>query len=681
MRTDFETSGDIRDVDLLAAFVGFWRSRTPGAISFSRAASSAAFGLAAGEIVSVSSSEARFESSAILVRAGKLDAAALERLSIPEGTDGALAALQTGILTKREWRWGEKIRAIEILADLLAWPDGKYYFDAEARPVAGEFTLTIPRLLLELFLRSRDRNLIEHQLGPSDASLVRSADFDREFSSFGLTADAESVVRLIDGHASAEDIARAAPAEDFAVRKLLAALTTLGLVTAAPQSAVPVETIAEPGAVDEGRSDGEVGTIRDRDEEDEDAEEEDEEDQEVGEEEDATRELATRRVPTLPASGPDASREVPSDWDVPSFEPARRGSAFDFDPPGSTTPLEAFPLPGEIRETRAHAPTGHLPETSDSPDRAGLHGSIHGSEPGSEPELDSRAGAYASSPMDPLDPAASAPREGRTGTGMILGLVLVGLVVAIAAVMYFRSRPVSSARSGTDVPVPASASTSGEAAIPPGTSPLPAAAATAPVATPARSAAARPATALPATPVPERRNAAFAPTPLRVAAVRATATSPAAAPRTTGVPALRPTGTGLAVRPAASASPVRPAPTRVAAAAAKPLPEAKAGAGAGDRGGWNARASKDARRLAGEKTMHYSIQLELACEVPSLSDAFQHDRPAGSMWLLATPHGGRDCFRVLWGRYPSIDAAKRAKSGIPSFFSTDRNHPAVVSVR
>jgi hypothetical protein len=49
------------------------------------------------------------------------------------------------------------------------------------------------------------------------------------------------------------------------------------------------------------------------------------------------------------------------------------------------------------------------------------------------------------------------------------------------------------------------------------------------------------------------------------------------------------------------------------------------------------------------------------------------------MWLLETQHGSRDCFRVMWGRYPSLDAAKRAKTGIPSFFTTPSNHPAVVS--
>ena len=208
MKTEFGTAGDVRDVDLLAAFVAFWRERSSGVVSFTRGGGSAAFSLADGEVVSVSSSEPRFESAAILVRAGKLDATALDRLAVPEGSDGALAALQAGILTKREWRWGEKIRAIEILADLLAWPDGKYYFDSDARPQPGEFNLAVPRLILELFLRSRDRHFVEHQLGPTDAPVVRSEEFDREFATFGLTADAESVVRLIDGRASADDIAR-----------------------------------------------------------------------------------------------------------------------------------------------------------------------------------------------------------------------------------------------------------------------------------------------------------------------------------------------------------------------------------------------------------------------------------------------------------------------------------------
>ncbi len=51
------------------------------------------------------------------------------------------------------------------------------------------------------------------------------------------------------------------------------------------------------------------------------------------------------------------------------------------------------------------------------------------------------------------------------------------------------------------------------------------------------------------------------------------------------------------------------------------------------------------------------------------------------MWLLTVTHGGRDCYRVFWGRYPTLESAKKAKAGIPPYFVTARNHPAVVSVR
>ena len=164
------------------------------------------------------------------MRAGKLEAATLERIAAPEGGDRALLALQAGVLTRREWRWGEKIRAVEILSDLLTWLDGEYWFFRTTEDEAPEARLPIPRLILELFLRSRDRSLVLHYLGGVDVPIARADTFDEEFATFGLTADAESVVRLIDGKSSAAEIASEAPAEPFAVEKLLAALVTLGLV-------------------------------------------------------------------------------------------------------------------------------------------------------------------------------------------------------------------------------------------------------------------------------------------------------------------------------------------------------------------------------------------------------------------------------------------------------------------
>jgi hypothetical protein len=91
------------------------------------------------------------------------------------------------------------------------------------------------------------------------------------------------------------------------------------------------------------------------------------------------------------------------------------------------------------------------------------------------------------------------------------------------------------------------------------------------------------------------------------------------------------------------------------------------------------RAEKDRKRLESDRKTHYSIQLELVCEVPSLVEAWRHDR-GGAMWLATVSHGGRECFRVFWGRYPTLEAARKGKSSIPSYFITASNHPAVVAV-
>jgi uncharacterized protein DUF4388 len=574
MKAAFEASGDIREVDLLAAFVRIWREATSGLLRFSRGAASAGFDLADGEVVAEHSSEPRFETAAILVRAGKLDPAALERLSVTPGTDGALAALQAGLLTKREWKWGEKIRAIEILADLLSWPDGTYSFDAQARPVRSDFVLSVPRLLLELFLRSRDRNLIEHQLGPTDVPLQRSSAFEDEFASFGLTADAESVVRLIDGRASAAEISEQAPAEEFAVLKLLAALKTLGLLeteTASgkeqapglseepevlkkapePQSSFDTWSAAKPYVLDERKPGLEEA-------------------------------LDLPQIPLPEPEGQEAA-EQEQDWDapepqVPPLEPREEL-------------VEVEPIPTTWTDGSPEAVVDWEPNAA---------------------------------PLDrPLDlgeiPPPAAERRGPRWGPLLAGFFAF-LVVAVAATVFLRSRTVAPER-----PRPAEV--------------RPTAAASTPAAAPA----------LVATSAPTR--------------------APAPAPTSSPVrSAARATAPPVVVRP------TRPAPTPTSAPARARAPES-------GRAAWLERARHDAQRLRSDPKTRYAIQLELVCEVPSLAEAWRHDRPAGSIWLLTVPHGGRECFRVFWGRYGSLEEARRAKGGIPSYFMTSSNHPAVVSVR
>jgi uncharacterized protein DUF4388 len=570
MKNAFEAEGELREVDPLAALVSCWRQKTSGTLRFTRGAAESGFDLEEGEIVAVTSSDPRFETAAILIRAGKLAAEAVEGLA-PQGGDAALAALQTGLLTRREWKWGEKIRAIEVLSDLLSWNDGSYRFDAAARPRAGEFRLPVPRLLLELFLRSRDRSLIDHQLGAPDHALVRSEQFDAEFPNFGLTADAESVVRLIDGQSTAAEIAQKAPADEFAVLKLLAALVTLDLVRSVPRSQVePFEVTAKPERETEPAI--EVSPV-------------------------AIEELPERETPRF---------DVP----VEVFSEVAEALPVEIEVPAQQS--EAEPARGMV-ELPALASSGL--------DRfeAGLQESHWEAGPAPEPE---RPRTTVPEAPELFEVGGEEPPSGpRRGGVMVWALGI--LAALIVAVLLWRAVVPSASRSAAK-PEPTT--------LPAVTFPLPVTAA------PIETKVERP-TAAPATPRP----IAASPRP-----VEPTAAPPSRARKATAAPA---------------AGPVVPAP-----------PAAES------REAWTRRAERDRSRLETDRRTHFAIQLELVCEVASLNEAWRHDR-SQAMWLLPVSHEGRNCFRVFWGRYTTLEAAKKGKAAVPSYFTTARNHPAVVSVR
>jgi hypothetical protein len=603
MKTTFGPEGEIRSTDILAALVALWREGASGTLQFSRSGATSGFELAAGEIAGASSSDPRFDTASILVRAGKLEASTLERLVASEGADRALAALQAGVLTKREWRWGEKIRAVEVLSDLLTWIEGDYSLFRTGPREAGEFRLTIPRLILELFLRSRDRGLVLHHLGGADVPLVRDSRFDAEFATFGLTDDAESVVRLIDGESTAADIAAEAPAEAFAVEKLLAALVTLGLVH-------PAYAVEEPGAAPPTLSP--APPAEREDEADVPAREEEDEDEELEPEVDIDDKVEV--APPVPAPEYDAledEADAPPESDETLVDADLGGSPDLRDEP-SDEDSEGARLAADLERTQA------------APDDFGGDVEVAGTD---------AADSSSESVYTPLE--FQRPLDVSTGVGHLerprhrssaaLLTVLVLLVAATAAVLYWRARgpetPGEPLPVAATSPSPTARETSVETPVPRAALPQPTAGAALPAATPAPTAA--------------------RPTPPR------------------------PRPTARAARPAPTAAP------RVPAASGRPQ----------SRQGWVERAERDEKSADSDREARFSVQLELACEVPSLTEAFAHDRPAGTMWVVKTSFRGRTCFRVLWGRYPSREAAETGLSGAPAFFSTPRNHPMVVAIR
>ena len=629
MRATFAELGDIRATDILSGLVALWREGASGSLRFSRSGATAGFHLSAGEVTTVWSSESRFETASILLRAGKLDSATLERLSTPQGTDRALSALHAGILTKREWRWGEKIRAVEVLSDLLTWIEGDYTFDRGAHSDAGEFRLTVPRLVLELFLRSRDRGLVLHYLGGADVPLARAPHFDSEFIAFGLTADAEAVVRLIDGKATAAQIASEGPAEPFAVEKLLAALVTLGLVHPefVPAEAGPPPSRAE--SPEEAEEAGEIG--EDREEVSAEAEAEE---PAADEGDEAYAELD---VPVAPHAD-----------EEPRFEADLRGLPEDTpEEEEEESPIEASELAGEpsIAAERLHPLREHV---ADSPLERARYGELD--DVGDAEIADAGAGnldealppaAESRRPLDLATGIGSLERPKRRSAAPFL-LLLAVLAAGVAGVILFRGRGAATrAAAVVETPTPAATASRELAVLSAEISPIPTGAPTTPAAS---------------TPRPEPTRPALLPTqpPPR----------PTASAAKTAAPSPRPT----------SPAPKPTIPAARTAPAEREVP-------AGNRQAWLDRAARDRQRAASDGKSHFTIQLELACEVPTLVDAWKYDRPAGTLWVLTTPYDGRTCFRVLWGRYPTKEAARRALSGVPPFFSSGRNRPVVTAIR
>jgi Domain of unknown function (DUF4388) len=619
MRTVFEAEGNIRGTDLLAGFVQLWRESASGALRFSRPGATAAFHLAAGDVVAVSASESRFETASILLRAGKLDAATLDRLVTPEGGNRAIYALQAGILTKREWKWGEKIRAVEVLSDLLTWIEGDYVFDRDESTTVGEFRLTVPRLVLELFLRSRDRALVLHYLGGADVPLLRAPRFDVEFAIFGLTADAEAVVRMIDGKATAAEIAREGPADAFAVEKLLAALVTLGLIH-------PAFAPDEPVAIREA-SPSELES-----EEEEDAEEAEEE----------------QPVP--------AASEAAWAW-----EGSARGQATSADASGTEDQGEEEA--GETKETPAEPPReipSYEAEQELEPERgSGRPVSIDSHAFRSEP------GMITDAPLD-LSPSASqgladGPEPQRPGREEIVDLDRRDRG---AEPVFEKPLEMTTGIGRDERPRPRSAA--------PWLFLLAILAAGVAVVVLMRGGGPTPETgklAVGATPTAAEVATIAEPAPTIAVSPIQAATPPAAAAAPTRI---HPTPPPAPAPP--TKAPPRPAPALAAA------PSGRESGGELSRQGWLDRADRDQQRARGDRKAHFTIQLELACEVASLSDAWKHDRPAGTMWVVSTPFQGKTCFRVLWGRYPTREAAGRALASVPAFFSTPRNHPIVTAI-
>jgi hypothetical protein len=105
-------------------------------------------------------------------------------------------------------------------------------------------------------------------------------------------------------------------------------------------------------------------------------------------------------------------------------------------------------------------------------------------------------------------------------------------------------------------------------------------------------------------------------------------------------------------------------------------PNARTGA----EGKWASLAEAGRREFEHPGKHRYAIQLELACEDSTIEKALAADPGRGHLWVAPYSFRGRHCYRVLWGKFTDLAAARSARGSVPAVFSRDGNRPTVVAL-
>jgi hypothetical protein len=156
---------------------------------------------------------------------------------------------------------------------------------------------------------------------------------------------------------------------------------------------------------------------------------------------------------------------------------------------------------------------------------------------------------------------------------------------------------------------------------------------------------------------------------------------PSTGPRSESNPVAKRTGsTAAKERPSTASEPSGAAAEPQIVVSRLPEPRSAPSPGSHAPGRWAALAEAGRRAFEHPGAHRYAVQVELACEESTLQKAFAADPGLHRIWVAPYEFRGRNCYRVLWGKFDDLASAKSAKKTIPPIFSRGGNRPAVIAL-
>ena len=224
-------AGEITNMTVPWLFKALHAAKKTGTSVFTRDAAIKKVYVAAGEVVFASSSLNEDRLGEWLVRAGTItrqqhDASA--ELISTSGKKHGTILVEQGVITPRELVDGVKFQVRQIIISLFSWRSGQYAFDEGPLPARDIIPLRMSTgNVIIKGLRGLDWQVIRASLPPLTTIIRPTIDPSLLFQQADLEQDQQTVLSLMDGKKSIEEICALSETGDFNTLKAVYVLLAL----------------------------------------------------------------------------------------------------------------------------------------------------------------------------------------------------------------------------------------------------------------------------------------------------------------------------------------------------------------------------------------------------------------------------------------------------------------------
>ena len=224
-------AGDVKDMTIPWLFQSLRAEKKTGTVIFSRETAIKKVYFQNGDVIFASSNLDDDRFGEFLLRSNKLTRAQFDASAeLTKKTGKKLGAIlvELGFISPQDLVTGVKEQVKQIILSLFTWRDGRYIFDDSPLPTSDIIPLqmSIGNLIVE-GIRSQDWQLVRKSLPPLKTKLRPAVDPSFLFQGADLDQDQQSILSLIDGNRSIEELCSLSGLGDFNTLKAIYALLAL----------------------------------------------------------------------------------------------------------------------------------------------------------------------------------------------------------------------------------------------------------------------------------------------------------------------------------------------------------------------------------------------------------------------------------------------------------------------